>query len=117
MGADYKANSVVDQTANFVAIARHQNGKCEAVKVWELDTAGRTLKYYLDHSKTLRYTATTDHHIYKWVKPDLVELSKDPIFAVDGDLVFNWWYSNNGVRIANSKYLRPRCASRDRCQH
>jgi len=27
----------------------------------------------------------------------------DPIFAVDGALTFNWWYSNNGVRIGNSK--------------
>jgi hypothetical protein len=99
---DYKASTVMDQTANYVAIARHQNGQCEAVKVWELETAGQTLKYYLDHRNTERYTATNDHHIYKWVSPDLVELSKDPIFAVDGDLVFNWWYSNNGVRIANS---------------
>merc|ERR1719334_108766 len=25
---------------------------------------------------------------------------KDPIFGADGGLVFNWYYSNNGARIA-----------------
>ena len=23
----------------------------------------------------------------------------DPIFGIDGNLAFNWWYSNNGARI------------------
>ena len=24
----------------------------------------------------------------------------DPIFSIPGDLAINWWYSNNGARIA-----------------
>jgi hypothetical protein len=44
--------------------------------------------------------------------PNHVE-SNDPIFGGNGGLIFNWWYSNNGVRIGLTdgykvKYSLPR---------
>ena len=32
--------------------------------------------------------------------PKITNISNDPIFNVTGDLAINWWYSNNGARVA-----------------
>lgn len=32
--------------------------------------------------------------------PDITNINNDPIFNVTGDLAMNWWYYNNGARIA-----------------
>jgi len=100
--ADYKNYDVTIETANFIAIVRHQNGVCEAARVWEFLEVGKTLRSYLDVHKTSRLKATKDHHTYSYISKDMKHMTKDPIFAVDGGLVFNWWYSNNGARIGNS---------------
>lgn len=42
--ADYKSYSVTEETANFIAIVRHQSGVCEAVGVWEFLIVGKTLR-------------------------------------------------------------------------
>merc|ERR1711920_875436 len=63
---------------------------------------GKTLQTYLDFNKTSRKIATYDHHIYNYISPTMVAKELDPIFSVKGGLVFNWWYSNNAVRIGNS---------------
>jgi len=102
--ADYKSYDVTIEIANFVAIVRHQNGTCEAARVWEFLKHGNTLHEYLDTDKTSRLIATSDKYIYSDISPSMTAKNKDPIFAVDdGALTFNWWYSNNGVRIGNSK--------------
>jgi len=101
--ADYKNYDVTIETANFIAIVRHQNGVCEATKVWEFLKVGKTLRTYLDVKQTSRLRATKDRSIYSYVPHRMEYQKKDPIFAVDGGLVFNWWYSNNGARIGNSK--------------
>jgi len=102
--ADYKSYDVTIEIANYVAIARHQNGKCEAARVWKFLELGNTLHDYLDIKKTSRLVATSPKHIYSYISPSMAAKDKDPIFAVDdGALTFNWWYSNNGARIANSK--------------
>jgi len=104
LNADYKSYDVTIEITNFVAIARHQNGTCEAARVWEFLKHGNTLHDYLDTDKTSRLIATSDKYIYSDVSPSMTSKDKDPIFAVnDGALTFNWWYSNNGVRIGNSK--------------
>lgn len=44
-----------------------------------------------------------DNHISSDIPNSAEGLSgtwKDPIFGADGGLVFNWYYSNNGARIA-----------------
>jgi len=102
--ADYKNYDVTNETANFIAIARHQNGACEAVGVWEFLEVGKTLHNYLDADLTSRLRATKDNCTYSYISNTMEQKEKDPIFAVDGGLVFNWWYgSNNGVRIGNSE--------------
>jgi len=100
--ADYKNYDVTLETANYIAIVRHQNGKCEAVRVWKFLTVGKTLSTYLDTDKTSRLLATDDNYIYNYISDGMKGKDKDPIFAFDGGLVFNWWYYNNGVRIGNS---------------
>jgi len=100
--ADYKNYDVTIETANYLAIVRHQNGVCEAARVWKFRTLGKTLNSYLDTDKTSRLKATYDNYTFSYVPDSLKGRDKDPIFAVDGGIVFNWWYSNNGARIGNS---------------
>jgi len=102
--ADYKSYDVTIEVANYVAIVRHQNGTCEAARVWKFLEQGNTLHDYLDTKKTSRLVATSSKYIYSYISPTMEAKSKDPIFGVDdGALTFNWWYGNNGARIANSK--------------
>jgi len=101
---DYKSYDVTIEIANFVAIARHQNGTCEAVRVWKFLEPGNTLHEYLNTLKTSRLVATSPKYIYSYLSTSMAAKDKDPIFGVDeGALTFNWWYGNNGARIANSK--------------
>jgi len=100
--ADYKNYDVTLETANYIAIVRHQNGMCEAARVWKFLTVGKTLSTYLDTDKTSRLRATDDKYVYSYISDGMKGRDKDPIFAFDGGLVFNWWYSNNGARIGNS---------------
>jgi len=100
--ADYKSYDVSLETANFIAIARHQDGVCEAARVWEFLVVGKTLHEYTNSQKTSRLLATHDNYTWSYISPNMANKDKDPIFAVDGGLVFNWWASNDGVRIGNS---------------
>jgi len=100
--ADYKSYNVTREAANFIAIVRHQDGVCDAARVWEFLKAGNTLQSYLDFDSTSRLVATYDHATYSYISPTMVAQNKDPIFNVDGALVFNWVYADNGVRIGNS---------------
>lgn len=100
--ADYKSYDVALETANFIAIIRHQDGVCEAARVWEFLEVGKTLHEYMNIQKTSRLLATYDNSTSTYISPNMANKDKDPIFAVDGGLVFNWWSSNDGVRIANS---------------
>jgi len=100
--ADYKNYDVTTEIANYLAIVRHQNGKCEAARVWKFLTPGKTLNSYLDTDKTSRLKATYNNYTYSYVSKTMEGRDMDPIFTVDGGLVFNWWYSNNGARIGNS---------------
>lgn len=99
--ADYKSLNVTHEIANFIAIVRHQDGVCEAVKVWEFLTQGNKLRSYLDSKKT-KSSVATYNNIYTYTSPSMLDRKKDPIFAVDGALTFNWRWSDNGVRIGNS---------------
>ena len=45
---------------------------------------------------------------------NIANISDDPIFSVTGDLAMNWWYANNGVRIAlDGGYLSAEDANDD----
>jgi len=99
--ADYKSYDVALETANFIAIVRHQDGVCDAARVWEFLAVGKTLHEYTNIKKTSRLVAT-NNSTYTYLSPNMANKDMDPIFAVDGALVFNWWHVNDGVRIANS---------------
>jgi len=101
--ADYKSYDVALETANFIAIARHQDGVCEAARVWEFLAVGKTLHEYMNIKKTSRLVATFGNSTSTYISPNMANKDKDPIFAVDGALVFNWWTAGgDGVRMANS---------------
>jgi len=101
--ADYKNYDVTLETANFIAIVRHHNGICEAARVWEFMAYGKTLQMYLDSHNTSRLIATYDNYTSSYISSTMVDKHLDPIFAEDGALVFNWRYSDNAVRIGNSR--------------
>lgn len=42
----------------------------------------------------------TDNHIHSDMPDTFEGETTDPIFGAEGGLVFNWYYSNNGARIA-----------------
>jgi len=102
--ADYKSFNATQETANFIAIARHQNGVCEAARVWKFVNSGKTLHQYLDLDDTSRFIATLDNYTSSYISPTMLHKDEDPFFSVDGGIVFNWRYSNNVVRIANSRF-------------
>jgi len=99
--ADYKSYDVALETANFIAIVRHQDGVCDAAKVWEFLAVGKTLHEYMNIKKTSRLVATSNS-TYTYISPNMANKDTDPIFAVDGALVFNWWHGNDGTRISIS---------------
>jgi len=104
--ADYKNYDVTRETANFIAIVRHRNGLCDAARVWEFKSQGKSLKYYLNRRKSPLKRATSDKYTYNYRSPKKSSAKKDPIFSVDGQLVFNWLYGDNGVRIGVSGNYR-----------
>mmetsp|Transcript_28412 Transcript_28412/g.53309 ORF Transcript_28412/g.53309 Transcript_28412/m.53309 type:complete len:293 (-) Transcript_28412:124-1002(-) len=97
---DFKDQAVMKKPAKYVAIARHTDKKCDAVRVWELADASKSM---LDHFKALnpgRETASKGGPIFEYKKPGMAGSTTDPIFATKGKLMLNWWYANNGARIA-----------------
>jgi len=60
------------------------------------------LRGYLDAAQSSRLRATKDTHIYSYIAYDMENEKEDPIFSVNGGLVFNWWWAGNRVRIGNS---------------
>jgi len=103
--ADYKSDDVTRETANFIAIVRHQNGLCDAARVWEFESRGKSLSYYLSPSESSWNRATSDNYTYEYIEY-IPSMKKDCIFTVDGGLVFNWLYKDNGVRIGVSGNYR-----------
>jgi len=100
--ADYKSYDVTLETANFIAIVRHQDGVCEAARVWEFLAVGKTLHEYMNIKKTSRLVATYGNSTSTYISSSMANKDKDPIFAFDGALVFNWLAHNDGVRIGSS---------------
>jgi len=100
--ADYKSYDVTLETANSIAIVRHQDGVCEAARVWEFKAVGQTFHEYMDIKKTSRLVATYNS-TFTYMSYNMANQERDPIFGVDGALVFNWWSgTTDGVRIASS---------------
>ena len=75
----------------------------EAVKVWKFKTKGKSLEDYFKATTPGRLIATIGGHIQfthiKHLKVTSERGNRDPIFGVNGNLAFNWWYTWNGARI------------------
>jgi len=105
--ADYKKYDVTLETVNFIALVRHQDGICEAARVWEFLTYGKTLQNYLDRKNSMRVLPTFNNYTYSYISKNMLSVNWDPIFSADGGLAFNWEYRDNGVRISNTGTYRP----------
>jgi len=112
---DFVDPAVWSSQAGYITIVRHQqNGVCDMFKTWELTDKDKSmLDYFTDLSPGRIYAtgdgSQSDTHINAYLPSSFEGSNTDPIFGVpDGGLVFNWWYSNNGARIANpAGYKNP----------
>ena len=99
---DFLDPTAYSMAATHIAIARHNGTVMEAVKVWKLSSQN-SLEQYLKPTNPGRQIGTVGGHIqYDHIsnlKISSKDGGKDPIFGVDGNIAFNWWYSNNGARI------------------
>ena len=94
--ADFIDSKVRLMPARYIAIVRHSVGKGNAVKVWKLKDPTKNL---LELFQTSENTATTDE-VYSH---KTTSFANDPIFSVNGNLIFNWRISDNGIRLTTSE--------------
>ena len=99
---DFFDKKVRLSTANSIAIVRHNSSYPDAVKIWRFKTPNVSLlsKFYsVDGS-----AVTEGGDIYrKILSPDPED---DPIFTVDGDIVLNYRYLDNGIRLMLSDSIK-----------
>ena len=96
---DYLNRMVWNQPVQYIAIARHQAGEVDAVKVFRFREGGRSL---LDRFRELdpgREVVTEGGPLQEEAAATAQNLHNDPVFSVAGDLAFNWRYTDNGHRI------------------
>jgi len=99
---DYLNELVWKESANMIAIVRHQQGVVDAVKVFNFTEHGLSMIQRFQDMNPGRIFASEGGPVQVTIAADAENLSDDPIFSVGGDLVINWAYGNNGVRIALS---------------
>ncbi|CAK0888648.1 unnamed protein product [Prorocentrum cordatum] len=104
---DFVDGTVGTAPVKYVTIARHAGGACEMSKTWELTSSTKSMHdYFSDHNPGRIYAtgdgSASDTHIASDMPSSFSGdgTPGDPIFGADGGLVFNWWYSNNGARVA-----------------
>ena len=104
---DFVSGEVWKKKAGYVTIARHVAGQCTMSKTWELTDKTRSMYDYFSTYPGRMYVTgdgtINDNHISSDIPDSGDGLDgewKDPIFGANGGLVFNWFYSNNGARIA-----------------
>jgi len=102
--ADYLSARVWSAPANYIAIVRHQAGEMDAVKVWKFNKPGRSMLARFQEMYPGREVATSGGPIQTYLDPAaaprIEEAGEDPVFGVGGDLALNWWYAENGCRVA-----------------
>ena len=73
-------------------------------KTWELSDKNQSMHdYFSTYPGRLMVTgdgSINDQHISADMPANSSEFQNDPIFGAGGGLAFNWYYSNNGARIA-----------------
>ena len=113
--SDYKNQEQWDTLPlNSIMIKNHEQGDLNALKAFKLldSFKGKTLKNIFDIAR--RSDVTLPHYLYtksKDISSDY--LKKDPIMSGEGQLAFNWYYSNNGVRIINTGNWKSKIGQND----
>ena len=94
--SDYVNRIVRNEYMGYIAVMRHKNGIPDAVKAWKLKNKA-TLRSLFSSEKN-RFIGTEGGDIHR----EILGANKpgDPIFSVNGNLVFNWRYADNGCRLA-----------------
>ena len=96
---DFQDQDVRNMPANFIAIARHNNGVCEGARVWQFTQIGQSLRHHFQTAT--RSIETTGGIVSESIPASMTHRDSDPVLSsVGGDLAFNWWHSNNAARIA-----------------
>ena len=99
---DFVSKNVRRNPVNYIAIVRHANKRPTAVKVWKfssVDTNSLLDKF----GSGKRKTVTQGGHIYQNIIKTAHNLFDDPVFSVGGDLIFNYEFADNGIRIVLSE--------------
>ena len=86
--------------ADYIAIARHEAGVCEAARVWKYATPGTSLYDVFKPTSTYQRATLTSGGVRDEVVRAGQASTTDPVMGCAGDLVVNWWHANNGARIA-----------------
>jgi hypothetical protein len=104
LSKDFLDSDVWKKAAGYIAIARHVDGVCEMAKTWRLKDDTKSMHDYFATYPGRMYVTRdgkiNDQHVHADIPATVANLASDPIFGADGGLVFNWYYSNNGARIA-----------------
>ena len=99
--ADYISAEVRKIKIRYIAIVRHDAGRPNAVKIWELQRKDTTLLALFQDAATEPIEASTGDHIYIEVLDDAKYIERDVIFSkrLGGKLMVNSIIKNKGHRI------------------
>ena len=99
---DFVDGTVWNSPANYIAIVRHDgSGTCAAARVWRLVSSDLSMRTIFEPSSSYQRSVITDGGVLQDVQNTVI--ANDPFFGVGADIVANWWYSNNGARLAMDK--------------
>jgi hypothetical protein len=98
---DYCDSTTWMAPASYIAIVRHDDGVCQAARVWAYATPSTSLYDIFKTDTTYqRATLTSGGPLFTSIAAGNNLETSDPVLGCEGNLVVNWWYSNNGARIA-----------------
>ena len=105
---DYVNVGAMELPADYIAIARHQDGVLEAVKVFKFRQWGRSLQSRFEDEFPGRMVVTEGGPIQVSIALEAQNLEADSIFGVGGDLIFNLMnQGDNAHRIVLSEGYLP----------
>merc|ERR1719453_593851 len=100
LSADFKSGAQWQTHPQYIAIVRHNGVACEAAKVWQfLDASLSLTDRFQTYPRSVLAAPATSGPVYEYVPEDLAGRTADPIFGIDGQIIFNHVYANNGARI------------------
>ena len=96
---DFADGTYWSMPANYIAIMRHDGaGTCEAARVWRLVTSDLSMRDIFKATSSYQRALITTGGVQQNVQHTV--RANDPFFSVGTNIAANWWYSNNGARLA-----------------